>query len=44
MIAADRQREVLEIEVRPSRQSIDQYFAGCIHSACILPAADVFVY
>ena len=44
VIAANGQGQVLEIEIRPTRQSIDQYFAGCVHDAGILPAGDDFVY
>jgi hypothetical protein len=43
MIAADRQREVLEVEIGAARQRIDQKLAGCVHGAGILPTGCDFV-
>ena len=43
MVAADRQRKVLEVKVRPARQRIDQKLAGCVHSDDILAGDHDFV-
>ena len=43
MVAADRQRKVLEVEVWPARQRIDQKLAGCVHGGDILPRDRGFV-
>jgi len=44
MIAPDRQRQVLEVEIGPPRQGIDQKLAGSIHGGRILPAVIGTVY
>ena len=44
MIAPDRQRQVLEVEVGPPRQGVDQKLAGSVHGAVILPAVIGTVY
>jgi hypothetical protein len=44
VVATDRQRKVLEVEVGPARQRVDQKLTGGVHGTGILPTGSDFVY
>ena len=44
VVATDRQRKLLEVEIGPARQRIDQKLTGSVHGIGILPLGSDSVY